>query len=338
MNITGKAFLALGLLMALLLAFAGSLFLGKYPIGARELLSVLSGLGLDGIDPGRMAVLKQVVFSLRVPRALAALLVGASLATSGAAYQAMFRNPLVSPGILGVLAGAGFGAALGIVLNLNWAGVQAMSFAWGLGAVILALALARACHGDKLIMLILGGIISGSLFTALLSFVKYVADPNDQLPAITYWLMGSLSLARSKDLWLYLPLFLAGMGMLLLSGKALNALSLGDYEAASLGIDARRLRILMVLAATAVSVAAVALAGIIGWIGLLVPHLGRLLVGPDNRLLLPISGLLGALLLLLADDLSRTAFPAEIPLGITTSLFGIPLFALFLLKARGGAR
>ncbi len=339
MNVSNKAFAAIAVSAALsLLAFAGSLLLGKYPVGARELYCVLTGYGAGDMDPARLAVLSQVVFSIRLPRALAALLVGASLATSGAAYQSMFRNPLVSPGILGVLAGAGFGAALGIVLNLNWAGIQAMSFAWGLAAVAVSLALAKACRGDKLIMLILGGIISGALFTALLSFVKYVADPNDQLPAITYWLMGSLSLARAKDIWLALPLFAAGMLALLLSGKALNALSLGDDEASALGVDAKRLRVLMVLAATAISVSAVALAGIIGWIGLIVPHLGRLLVGPDNRLLLPVSGILGAFLLLLADDLSRSSFPAEIPLGITTSLFGIPLFAIILIRARGASR
>lgn len=339
MNGACRTYLASGVSLALLLAaLAGSLLLGKYPISMQELLGVLTGFGAKSVSPERFEIVSQVLFALRMPRAFAALLVGAALATSGAAYQAMFRNPLVSPGILGVLAGASFGAALGIVLNFNWAGIQAMSFAVGLCAVALSLLLSSAYHGDKLIMLILGGMISGSLFTALLAFVKYVADPNDQLPTITYWLMGSLSMVKTKDLWLSLPLFAAGMAAMLASGKALNALSLGEEEATSLGLNARRLRILLVAAATAVSVAAVALGGIIGWIGLLVPHLGRFLVGPDNRLLLPVSALLGAFLLLLADDLSRCAFPSELPLGITTSLFGIPLFAVFLGKAKGGRR
>jgi len=337
MRCASRPWALLGLCLILLLAaFAFSLLIGKFPASPREL--ALAAVGSKEIEPSRRAVLEQVVFSLRMPRALAALLVGAALACSGAAYQAMFRNPLVSPGILGVLAGAGFGASLGIVMNLNWLGVQAMSFAWGVLAVLLSLSIAKACQGERLIMLILGGMISGSLFTALLSLVKYVADPNDQLPAISYWLMGSLSLARGKDVWLSLPLFVLGIAALLASGKALNALSLGDDEAASLGVDARLLRILLVGAATAVSVSAVALAGMIGWIGLVVPHIGRLLIGADNRLLLPASALLGALLLLLADDLSRTAFPAEIPLGLTTSIFGIPLFAVFLRRAKGGSR
>lgn len=323
------------LFAVMLLVAGGSLLLGKYPATLAEMLQALIGGGVP--TDARQQVMSSIVHDIRLPRIAAALLIGAALAAAGTAYQAMFMNPLVSPGILGVLAGAGFGAALGIVLKLNIPGVQLTSLLGGLGAVTAALAIARAYQGDRLLMLILGGIISGAFFTAMLSLIKYAADPNDELPAITYWLMGSLSAARRADILAALPFFVLGLGTLLAGGKALNILSLGE-EAATLGINPHRQRMVMITAATLVSVAAVALGGIIGWLGLIVPHLGRLLVGPDNRVLLPVSALLGAILLMLADDLSRSVFTVEVPLGITTSVFGIPLFVIFLKRTRRGCR
>ena len=320
--------------LILLLVFAGSLFLGHYPASFRELLMTFWGIIPEGMSPERAAMLSGIIFDLRVPRIAAAVLIGAALSVSGTAYQSIFVNPLVSPGVLGVLAGGGFGAALGIVCGLNAFAIQMTAFGGGLIAVLAALSIARAYNGDRLLMLILGGIISGAFFTAMLSLIKYAADPNDELPAITYWLMGSLSGVSCGDIVITLPVFCTGIAVLLFSGKTLNVLSLGE-EARALGVNPGNLRLLMITVATLLSITAVALGGIIGWVGLIVPHIGRMLVGSDNRVLLPMSSLLGGVILLLADDLSRIALTIEIPLGITTSIFGIPLFVIFLRKARG---
>jgi iron complex transport system permease protein len=318
----------------LLLVCASSLFLGHYPASFRELFMTLCGMSPEGISPERAAVLSGIIFDLRLPRVIAAILIGAALSASGTAYQSIFMNPLVSPGVLGVLAGGGFGAALGIIFGFNPFAVQLAASAGGLSAVLAALLIARVYNGDRLLMLILGGIISGAFFTAMLALIKYAADPNDELPAITYWLMGSLSGISFGSIISALPVFGIGIFVLLLSGKTLNVLSLGE-EARALGVNPQKLRLIMITAATLLSVTSIALAGIIGWIGLIVPHIGRMLTGSDNRFLLPLNALLGGVILLLADDLSRSALTVEIPLGITTSIFGIPLFVLFLRKAKG---
>lgn len=320
--------------IALLLTIVISLFLGHYPATCRELIMSFFGIIPEGSSPERAEILSGIIFDLRIPRIVAAILIGASLSVSGAAYQSMFMNPLVSPGVLGVLAGGGFGAALGIVCGLNLFFIQLTAFGGGILAVLTALSIARVYNGDRLLMLILGGIISGAFFTVLLSLIKYAADPNDELPAITYWLMGSLSGVSSSNIMAVLPIFGTGLLILLLSSKLLNILSLGE-EARTLGVNPHKMRLMMITIATLLSITAVALAGIIAWVGLIVPHIGRMLVGSDNRHLLPVSALTGGIILLLADDLSRLALSVEIPLGITTSIFGIPLFVIFLRKARG---
>lgn len=319
----------------LLLLFTASLFLGHYPASCKELFMAFCGVIPEGTSPERAELLSGIIFDLRIPRIVAAILIGASLSVSGAAYQSMFMNPLVSPGILGVLAGGGFGAALGIVCGVNIFFVQLMAFGGGVIAVLTALSIARVYNGDRLLMLILGGIISGAFFTALLSLIKYAADPNDELPTITYWLMGSLSGVSLSNILAVLPIFGTGLLILLLSSKVLNVLSLGE-EARALGVNPQKMRLLMITIATLLSITAVAMGGIIGWVGLIVPHIGRMLIGSDNRFLLPASALSGSIILLLADNLSRIALSVEIPLGITTSIFGIPLFVIFLHKARGG--
>ena len=320
--------------VVLLLTIVISLFLGHYPATWRELTMSFFGIIPEGSSPERAEILSGIIFDLRIPRIVAAILIGASLSVSGAAYQSMFMNPLVSPGVLGVLAGGGFGAALGIVCGLNLFFIQLTAFGGGILAVLTALSIARVYNGDRLLMLILGGIISGAFFTVLLSLIKYAADPNDELPAITYWLMGSLSGVSSNDIMAVLPIFGTGLLILLFSGKLLNILSLGE-EARALGVNPHKMRLMMITIATLLSITAVALAGIIAWVGLIVPHIGRMLIGSDNRYLLPVSALTGGIILLLADDLSRLALSVEIPLGITTSIFGIPLFVIFLRKARG---
>lgn len=315
-----------------------SLSIGRYPITLTEIGGYLGQklFSLDILDEKKMQTVSVLLVQVRMPRILAAILVGSALSVSGTVFQSMFINPLVSPGLLGVLAGASFGAALGMLLSTSWFAVQASSFGFGLLAVLLALGLASCYPGDRLLLLVLGGIISGALFTALLSIVKILADPYSQLPAIVYWHMGGLSMVDpGTTLTLAVPILL-GIGLLLIFAARLNVLTMGDEEARSMGIHVTGLRITLILAATFISSLTVAIGGMIGWVGLVVPHMGRMLVGPDNRILLPVSTLMGAIFLLFVDNVSRLLFTVEIPIGILTSLLGIPIFAVILKNARKG--
>ncbi len=276
-----------------------------------------------------------LLLEIRLPRILACVLIGASLAISGAAYQAMFVNPLVSPSILGVLSGAGFGAAVGMFFKLNEYLIQLSTFGFGFLAVAVALGVsALYSRSGSVIVLVLGGVISGSLFTSLLSVLKYAADPNDALPAITYFLMGSLGFASKSFIEISILPMCAGVLLLALSGKYLNALSLGEEEAKSLGVNVARVKIFIILVATFVSALSVTIAGIIGWIGLIVPHIARFIFGADNRAVLASSAMIGAIFLLFCDSFSRLIFTFEIPIGIVTSLFGIPMFIIVLRRAK----
>ncbi len=315
--------------MPLLLALigVGSILLGRYPMPLHEIYGALTGSQKSGI-------VHTVLFEVRFPRIAAAMLVGAAMAASGASYQSMFVNPLVSPGILGVLSGAGFGAAVGMLISGSWFSVQIMAFGFGIMAAATSVCIARFYGGNRVLMLILGGIITGSMFTALLSAVKYLADPADELPAITYWLMGSLTMIDPGAMAAVAPLIIIGIIVMCLCGRKLNLLSMGDDEARTMGVNPRLIRTVVIIAATMTCVGAVSISGIIAWIGLLTPHIGRMLIGPDNRFLIPLSAVVGALLLLLADNLSRLLLPVELPLGITTSLFGIPFFAFCLKRAK----
>lgn len=325
------------LLPLLALAMAGALTLGRYPLTPGDLGQYLLALcQLAPMDPERYGLLTNLIVNIRLPRILAAVLVGASLASSGAAFQAVFRNPLVSPGLLGVLAGAAFGAALGIVFSGQWWVAQVLSFLCGLLAVGVGLGVAHLFGRASLVMLVLGGVISSALFSSLLSLVKYLADPYNQLPTIVYWLMGSLAMADLHQVaWLAPPMVLA-MGLLLLCGQALDALSMGDDEALALGVPVTAIRATVIFAATLISALTVSLAGIIGWVGLIIPHIARLMVGPGNARLLPVSTVLGAIFLLAADALSRSLNTTEIPIGIVTELLGIPCFLLVLHRVRRG--
>jgi len=327
-------------LLLCLLLFATvltSLLLGKYPMTWEDISQII-GQHLLGtpVDTPRSELLNNILWQIRAPRLVAAVLIGAALASSGTAFQAMFINPLVSPGLLGVLSGASCGAALGMLVSPVWWGVQLCGFCGGLLAVGAALGIARIYRGDRLLMLILGGIISGSLFTSLLSVLKYAADPYDQLPAIVYWLMGGLAMADGPSVRIVAGPILAGVFGLILLAPYLNILSMGEEEARSLGMNVSLIRSWLILLATVVSALTVVIGGVIGWVGLIIPHIGRMLVGPDNRKLLPVSALLGALYLVLVDDVARLLLDVEIPLGILTSLIGIPFFVLVLKNARKG--
>lgn len=321
--------------LVLLCAMGLSLTIGRYPLGVTDISEFFqAAVGLREIEPDRYTLLHNIVVDIRFPRVMAAALIGAALAVSGTAFQAIFRNPLVSPGILGVLGGAAFGAAIGLLISGNWIVVQLLAFAMALLAVALGILIANLFGSATMVTLILGGIISGALFTALLSIIKYTADPYNQLPAIVYWLMGSLQAVELKHISIVIVPILGGIVGLSLCGRALDALSMGDDEARALGVPVTAVRYGVILAATLISALSVSIAGIIGWVGLMVPNFARLLFGPANARLLPLSAILGALFLLCADCLARILTPAEIPIGIVTELLGIPAFILVLGRTR----
>jgi iron complex transport system permease protein len=318
-----------------IMIFILSFTIGRYPISPGELFSVMAAKFLP-LEQTWPATLDTVVFQVRLPRILAAVLVGAALATSGAAYQGMFRNPLVSPDILGASAGACFGAALAIFCSLNYAGIQILSFVFGLVAVLITYAVSSRIRHESTLTLVLSGFLIGTLFTSGTSLLKYMADPFDKLPAITYWLMGSLSSISSEDVLAVILPMLAGGFVLYLVRWRLNVLSLGEEEASALGLDTRKLKMIVILCATMMTSAAVSISGMIGWVGLIVPHLARMIVGPNYKVLLPASIIIGGTYLLLVDDLARVMASVEIPLGILTSIIGAPFFIYLLMHSRRG--
>lgn len=327
------------LLFALFALFAASFAVGRYPVAPDTALAILAAQVVP-FPPSWGGDVETVVIGIRLPRILTALLVGAALSVAGAAYQGLFRNPMLSPGILGVSAGAGFGAALAILLGHGMVGIQIMAFAWGLAAVAAtwAIGAAIARQGDPVLVMVLAGIVVGTLFTALVSLVKFVADPLDALPAITFWLMGSLASVDLADLAAAAPPIVLGIAALIALGWTLNVLCFGDEEARALGLETGRVRLLVIVCATLVTAAAVAVSGIIGLVGLVVPHLARMLVGPDHRVLIPVSTVIGGGFLLAVDDLARSLFAAEIPLGIVTAIVGAPFFLYLLKHSRRGWR
>lgn len=318
--------------MALLAVAA--LLTGPYPLALAEIGEAVTRR-LAGASPAGPA--DTVLFSVRLPRIAAALLVGAALAAAGAAYQSLFRNPLVSPDILGVSAGAGLGAVLGIFLSLPVAGIQLLAFGGGLATVSLVWLVATAVRGqDAVLVLVLAGVVVGALAGAMISLLKVLADPYDQLPAITFWLLGSLAGTTGADVLGAAPAVLLGIVPLALLRWRIDILATGDEEARALGVEAGRLRRLVVAAATLVTAAVVAISGQVGWIGLIIPHVARMLVGPGFARLLPAAMLLGAGYLLLVDTLARSLAAVETPLGILTALIGAPFFLWLLARGRTG--
>lgn len=277
-----------------------------------------------------------VVWDIRLPRAILGALVGGCLAISGASFQGLFRNPLVSSGILGVSSGAGFGAALAILIFSTTSYVYVFAFCFGGLAVLMSYMIGRVYNTTPAIMLVLGGVIVSSVFSALISFAKYVADPYNQLPAIVFWLMGSLASARFQDIAAAgIPMAVGIAGLLAIRWR-INVLSMGDKEARSLGINTTLSKGIVILCATLATAGAVCVSGIIGWVGLVIPHIGRMLVGNDNRVLIPASLSLGACFMLLVDNMGRVITGSEIPLGILTAIVGGPFFVYLLKKTKGG--
>lgn len=306
-----------------------SLFFGRYPLPVKDVISAL-------FQPQSVSnACRVAVRQLRLPRALAAAFVGASLAVSGAAFQSTFRNPLVSSGILGVSNGAGFGACVAIVCLGGGVFTYLLSFIFALAAVILSYFAGRIARVTTAITMILGGTIVGAFFSALVSVMKYIADPYSQLPGITFWFMGSFASVGYSQLFALIPMSM-GMLLIFLSRWRLNVLSMGDREAASLGLDVRLCRFLVIGGASLCTAAAVCISGTIGWVGLVIPHIGRMIIGNSNQKLIPVSISLGACFMVLVDLLSRTLTGAEIPVGILCALIGTPFFVYLLKKTKGG--
>lgn len=320
-------------------AFLLSLTVGRYGIPLPELFRLFQMRVLGIAAQGDLSTMAIALFGVRIPRILCALLVGAALSASGATYQGIFKNPMVSPDILGASAGAGFGAALAILNSFGILGIELSSFLGGITAVFMTSLFTRAVgrRGETVLLLILTGMVVQNLFSAFTSITKYVADPNDKLPEITFWLMGGLSSITWREVWMLLLPFTAGMIPLFLSRWQINAMTFGDEEAQSLGVDTRRIRILLILASTLLTSASIAVSGMIGWVGLIIPHLTRFVVGPNYKSLLPASVLIGSAFLLMVDNAARCTFTTEIPLGILTSIVGAPFFLYLLLKGRRAA-
>ena len=318
------------------LFFLGTLCIGRYHVAFPDVWNTLLG-AVTGRETGITVRTETVILSVRLPRALQGLLVGASLAASGACFQSLFRNPLVSSGMLGVSAGSGFGAALAILLFGTTAMAPTFSFAFGILAVILSYLTGKISGGNPTVTLVLGGTIIQSIFSALLSLLKYLADTDTQLPAITFWLMGSLASTKTANLWLSdVPMIVGLLGMIIISWR-LNVLAMGDREARTMGLNVAANKVAVIAFATLATAGAVSISGVIGWVGLVVPHICRMIFGSDNRKLIPASISLGACFMVLVDTLCRSLTAGEIPLGIVTAIVGGPFFIWLLKKTKGGS-
>ena len=326
------------LIAAFLAAIIISVVLGRYAVSVDDFFKILwSRLPFTDPDQTWEPVTEKVLLEIRLPRVAAALLIGASLSMAGVCYQGMFRNPLVSPDILGASTGAGFGAALAILLGAGYFLISSMAFLFGISAVLLAYAVSRFSKTNETLAMILSGMVISSLFSAGTSFIKLVADTDDQLPAITYWLMGQLSSIKVPDVKFIIIPMAIGMIPLIFIRWRLNLLTIEAETSKSVGVNITLLRLIVVICATLLTAAAVSVSGMIGWIGLIIPHLCRMIYGYDYRRLIPATALFGATFLLVVDDVARMATTAEIPIGILTSFLGAPLF-LYLLITGGGMK
>lgn len=329
------------MVVAMAIIATTSLAVGRYNIGPDALMTSL-GHAVDAISTiatgGQIANDDMIIWRIRMPRVIGGLLVGGALGIAGAAFQGMFRNPMVSPDLLGASAGAGFGAAVAMLAGAGVGIITGSAFAMGTVAVFLTYLISAAVGRGKanITVLVLSGVVISALFQACISVTKYVADPYSQLPGITFFLMGGLSdLTWSNVRTLIGPVVIGSIVLFCLRWR-INLLSLDENEAKALGVETERMRVVVIVAATLVTAAGVAVSGIIGWVGLVIPHLMRMIVGQNYRHLIPASFLAGAIYLVLMDDLARALFAMELPIGILTSLVGAPVFIFLLLKYRGG--
>ncbi len=327
----------IGLVILLIVTIVISYSLGRYPLQIPSLLDYF-WTTITFQPPEVSSEVISVITNIRFPRITAAVLVGAALAIAGASYQGVFRNPMVSPDILGASAGAGFGASIAILLGFSQFFTQITSFLFGLAAVALTYLISKVVgrRDSTILVLVLAGMVVGAMFQAFVSIIKYEADPFSQLPEITFWLMGGLSAFETEDLLMMLIPLAVGFAVLLALRWRINILSFGDAEASALGVNATHLRLVIIIAATLVTSSAVSVVGQIGWVGLVIPHFARMIVGPNYRYLIPASMLTGAIYLLIVDDIARNLLTMEIPLGILTAVIGAPVFVILLLKSKKG--
>lgn len=321
------------LLLIILFAvcFFGSFLLGKYPIDPVTLGKILLSRIFD-IPQTWPSQAETVLFNVRAPRVMMGAVIGSGLACAGAAFQGIFQNPLVSPDILGASNGAAFGAALGLFFAVGYSGVSLSAFAFGLIAVTAVFLISQKIRFNITLGLILSGIMIGSIFNAGVSFIKLVADPTNALPAITYWLMGSLASIRVQDVLFAGPIILIGIIPIMLWRWQINVLTMGDDEARTLGVNARLVRTVIIVSATLITAAAVSVSGLIGWVGLVIPHFARMLVGDDYRVMLPAAALMGGSFMVVVDNFARMLATSEIPLGILTAFVGAPFFLYLIWK------
>ena len=321
------------LLGCLLLACVLSTTLGRYPIGLKELCGIVwSKLPFTEVEPFWTPIQEALFLKHRIPRILLACMVGCCLSTAGACYQGVFQNPMAAPDILGASSGAALGASLAIILGYVGFTISAFAFVFSLGTVALVIFVGNRARGNRVVGLILAGVMISSLASSCTSFLKLIADTEEQLPAITYWLMGSFSGADMDDVRLAIVPMAVGLIPIFVLRWRINILSMGDEEAQTLGINARRLRVVIIICAALITAASVAVAGIIGWVGLVIPHIARRLVGNDYKKLIPATMLIGALFLLLVDDLCRNLWVTDLPIGILTSFVGAPFFIYLILR------
>jgi len=323
----------ISLLVFLLIIGIVALCIGKYQISFKTCLDIVfRAITFQEQDQSLMDI--NVIFNLRLPRVLASILVGACLAVSGAVYQSLFNNPLVSPDFLGVSSGACVGASIGILIGLNSELISIFAFVLGILTVLLTALLPKAFKNRSNIMLVLSGIIIGSLMSSILGFIKFIADPEDQLASITYWMMGSFSNCTLKECLILAIIVIPSMIILLLMSFWLDVMSQGEKEARSLGANVKLFKTIFIIISTLLTAASVCISGAIGWVGLIIPHFSRLLVGSSNRRLIPVSILLGSIFMLLVDTFTRTIGPEEMPISIMTGILGVPFFIYLMYKRR----
>ncbi len=321
------------LFIVLILTAIASLLIGRFDISVKECLSIIASK-LVPIKAFWTPVQDNMVSIVRIPRILIAMLVGMALSVAGTSYQCIFRNPMAAPDVLGASTGAAFGAALAILLGRGDVYITVFAFISGLVCVALVMLCSKIAKGNPVFSLVLSGIMIGSLFSAATSYLKLIADPNDTLPAITYWLMGSFSGVSAKQLsYIWIPMLIGAVPIFVLRWE-MNLMTLNDDEARSIGVNTKRTRIIVIVSATLLTAASVAVCGIIGWVGLVIPHMSRKLVGNDCRVLVPVSALMGGIFLILVDDIARNMYTTELPLGVLTAFIGAPFF-IFLLSRKG---
>ena len=318
-------------LAVLIITFLTSLAVGRYSISLGDVVKIILSKLMPGGQYGEN-IQNAVIFNLRLPRSVAAVIIGSALALSGATYQSIFKNPMCSPDLLGVSSGACVGAATAILLSLGSGMIQVFAFVGGIVTVAITVTIPKLMRNESTTILILSGIVVGNLMSSIMSIIKFVADTDTKLAEITYWMMGSFATVTFEDMLPVLPSILIPVGIILLMRYRLNVLSLGDNESRSLGINLQKTRGLFIICSTLISASCVCLAGTIGWVGLVIPHMARMLTGSDNKKMLPVAVVLGGAFMLVIDILCRTLTPAELKIGILTGIIGAPFFILILIK------